>query len=383
MLLLQSFRAVLAASTACMLPVDQRRLIFKKADEAYAQRASTLSNTLDIAHNATGLASMAAATAGVPDMSVFYAKSALTGFAQISQIHPSFVLTAAKGGKWTFIAKAPQRTQLLDELWSTLEEELLNQELLWSFWVEWYNAIRKGEPLDWDLSFRIVKELTEADWEKGGDDWEASARHVARRIAEIRAEWEAEQNGSTEVTPEPVDPAATSNLFEKAPLVTASLASMSASISLGIDAFERMARPNEPVPMVEAMRALPRTAQRICELLEAGKGSDAHDTALALEVGRLRAEVARLQAELKAAHGELEELRKKTWYRSASVVFSAGVLSAVVTGVWALSGDEKSLETRWNKLAVDLKFLQSKVWPEPEDRFDEPFRYELPEAFDA
>lgn len=35
--------------------------------------------------------------------------------------------------------------------------------------------------------------MTEEDWEKGGDDWEASARHVAGRIREIRATWLAEQ----------------------------------------------------------------------------------------------------------------------------------------------------------------------------------------------
>lgn len=35
--------------------------------------------------------------------------------------------------------------------------------------------------------------MTDDDWEKGGDDWDASARHVADRIREIRAAWLAEQ----------------------------------------------------------------------------------------------------------------------------------------------------------------------------------------------
>ncbi len=38
-------------------------------------------------------------------------------------------------------------------------------------------------------------------------------------------------------------------------------------------------------------------------------------------------------------------------------LLAGGVLSAVVTAVYAVSGDEKLLEDRWNKLALDFENL--------------------------
>ncbi|MEP4197924.1 MAG: hypothetical protein ABJL99_20045 [Aliishimia sp.] len=73
--------------------------------------------------------------------------------------------------------------------WQSLHDFMQADLQTWRFWRDWYEAILKDEPLDWALSFRIATELTVDDWEKGGDDWLISARHVARRIAHIRIEF--------------------------------------------------------------------------------------------------------------------------------------------------------------------------------------------------
>lgn len=67
----------------------------------------------------------------------------------------------------------------LDEGWDWLRAHLAADPEKWGFWLEWYEAILNGQPLPWELSFRIATTLTDKDWDKG-------AAHVAERIAEIR-----------------------------------------------------------------------------------------------------------------------------------------------------------------------------------------------------
>lgn len=262
------------------------------------------------------------------------------------------------------------------DLWNDLSAQMKKEGESWIFWIEWYQAILKGQPLSWSMCYRIVMNLSDEDWNKGPE-------HVAEEIRKIRAAWEVEHGGLSEVSPEPVGAESTAALFERAPLVSASLTSMSATISLGVGAFDEISRPNEMVGMIEAMRALPETADRICNILKEGRGASGAETSLALEVGRLRAEVSRLENELKVAHKELDELRKKPWYKSASVVFTASALGTVVTGAWMLSGDDLELQDRWNKLAQDFEFLRSEMFSDPDTCFEEPLKFALPETVET
>ncbi len=52
----------------------------------------------------------------------------------------------------------------------------------WSFWIEWYERILNGDPMDWRLIFRIATEVTE-------EEWEAGQGVVAKRIREVQADF--------------------------------------------------------------------------------------------------------------------------------------------------------------------------------------------------
>ena len=239
---------------------------------------------------------------------------------------------------------------------------------IWGFWHDWYLAMWEGRFTDWDLAIEVAK-IPDAVWKQG-------AEAVAAAIREIEARSAA---GLKDITPEDVLPHNVTNLFDRAPIVQASMATFSETINLRVDAFSRLARPNERISFFDTLKALPETADRIAYLVVQDRTDGGNQTALALEVGRLRAQIEQLKADLKAAHSELQELRKKPWYKKSSVLVMGAVVSTIATGAWVLSGEDKALEERWNKLAVDLEFLTTKIWPEPENKVLDFLRFELPD----
>jgi hypothetical protein len=56
---------------------------------------------------------------------------------------------------------------------------------IWGFWIEWYQGIWDGSPMDWELQHKIAI-IPDAEWEMG-------AGNIAKRIEEIRALFELEQ----------------------------------------------------------------------------------------------------------------------------------------------------------------------------------------------
>ena len=209
------------------------------------------------------------------------------------------------------------------------------------------------------------------------EDWGAGPAHVANRIREVRAAWEQNRASQSDVVPEGMANANVIQLFDRAPLVQASMANLSASVLLKTNVFDRMQRPNEEIAFLSSLNALPKTAQRISDIVTKGRDEAGAETALALEVGRLRGEVERLRSDLKAAIADIEVLRQKPWYKSASVLWMGGTLGAVISGLWLLSADDNRIEERWNNLATDFDFLTKKIWPELEDNEAEPLRLEL------
>ena len=66
--------------------------------------------------------------------------------------------------------------------WSLVREKLLNDTdpkrgADWSFWVEWYDEILRGDPQDWELLYKIAV--------SDDIDWHASPREVNEAIARI------------------------------------------------------------------------------------------------------------------------------------------------------------------------------------------------------
>ena len=118
---------------------------------------------------------------------------------------------------------------------------------------------------DWELAFEVIK-IADEVWE--GED---AAQKVADEIERIKAEL---RKPDEEITPEPVAPSNVHKLFETAPVVQASMATLSETLTLRVDAFYRMLRVNEAIPFVETFRALPQTAARIADILAKGQEHD-------------------------------------------------------------------------------------------------------------
>ncbi len=245
----------------------------------------------------------------------------------------------------------------------------------WAFFKRWYSEMWAGTFRDWDLAVEVA--LLDPDlW--NGDD---ALAKVAQAIREIEARLGA--RGSDDLIPEDVQTSNVTPLFQRAPIVQASMATLSETINLRLDAFSRLSRQNEPIAFYETLKGLPVTAERVAKAVALGPETVGRDVVLAEEIGRLRAQVAQLAADLRAAHAELAELRAKPWYKKSSVLFVGGTISTIISAAVLLSGEDKLLEDRWNKLAVDLEFLRSKIWPAPDDRILDEFRFELPDVEDV
>ena len=86
---------------------------------------------------------------------------------------------------------------------------------------------------DWELAFEVIK-IADEVWE--GED---AAQKVADEIERIKAELRKPDEG---ITLEPVAPSNVHKLFETAPVVQASMATLSETLTLRVDAFYRMLR---------------------------------------------------------------------------------------------------------------------------------------------
>lgn len=89
---------------------------------------------------------------------------------------------------WPEIWPDNNMPEALQQGWSALKAQWADAPDDWSFWIEWYEGILNGTPMDWDLIFKIATEITE-------EEWDAGQVRVAARIREIRLDYR------TSVTP--------------------------------------------------------------------------------------------------------------------------------------------------------------------------------------
>lgn len=201
----------------------------------------------------------------------------------------------------------------------------------WRFWNDWFQGMSEGAPLTWELCFEIATELTIDDWE-GHDDWEANARHVARRIEEIRAEWDGEQIDNDGRFHE-LEPSNVSYLWDHAPIAVSSFEGTAQSIAVGFDAFRADARLNQTPEVFKALERVPASLDRLENILR-GQKSDAAEDALKAEIGRLNAKVAALVVALSAARVEISELKASNCKSSISPWWGAAIGSVLSAPVW-------------------------------------------------
>ncbi|WP_300018254.1 hypothetical protein [uncultured Roseobacter sp.] len=90
---------------------------------------------------------------------------------------------AANSTRWITLWQPEEQKTALDGSWDSLKKILQADQLDWTFWIEWYEAILAGRPLPWELTQRIALEVERKDWETGQGA-------VAKRIDEIRKDFE-------------------------------------------------------------------------------------------------------------------------------------------------------------------------------------------------
>ena len=161
------------------------------------------------------------------------------------------------------------------------------------------------------------------------------------------------------------------------------MATLSETLTLRVDAFNRMSRVNKPIPFVETFRILPQTATNIANILAEGPEHDGSSSELAIEVGKLRVEVERLKVDLKAALEEIDELRTKPWYKSSSILFAGVTIPTIFSALFLLSGGDDRLEDCWNNVGAGIEFLRDKFWPDEKGQHSEPMRLEPPDEFEV
>lgn len=89
---------------------------------------------------------------------------------------------------WGPLWERVNQPQIVQQGWNALKAQWAADDADWSFWIEWYEGILNGSPMDWDLIFKIATEIT-------NEEWDAGQVRVAARIREIRHDYR------TSVTP--------------------------------------------------------------------------------------------------------------------------------------------------------------------------------------
>lgn len=188
------FRAMLIAVAASTCPATEMKGLESSAEPASDSAASA---SRSAAHSA---ARFAAHSAAASTLSCLSARSAVRSAARSAahsaesanqSAEPDFHVfahsaaysaasnDAENASAWARLWHNDQIPQTLATGLEQLQALMSSNEIIWGFWLEWYEAILNGHPLPWELSFRIATTLTDEDWDKG-------PTHVAERIAEIR-----------------------------------------------------------------------------------------------------------------------------------------------------------------------------------------------------
>ncbi len=186
-----SFRALLISTAAATCPAAEiREFGVDSAAAAAAAAAAAHTSAFTATHSAAFTACSAdSAVYSAADSATYSASAAFSvSYSGLAE-HATYSATSADTehpGTWPFLWPKKQMPDGFDMLWPELKSRLNTDPEKWAFWLEWYEAILEGKPLDWDLTRRIAREVTGAEWASGPEV-------VARRIEEIRARSELER----------------------------------------------------------------------------------------------------------------------------------------------------------------------------------------------
>ena len=70
--------------------------------------------------------------------------------------------------------------------WQYLRQRLEKDNDNWGFWIDWYENCLQGTPIDWNLIYKLAREISAQDWNEG-------EKRVADRVREISALFQLEE----------------------------------------------------------------------------------------------------------------------------------------------------------------------------------------------
>ncbi|MDQ2088581.1 hypothetical protein [Marimonas arenosa] len=209
-----------------------------------------------------------------------------------------------------------------------------------------------GKPLDWELQ-RCVALIPDQDWDKGPE-------HIAEKIEDIRAEYEAEKSAGQSREPE-YEPENVTHLFRHPRSAVASVTYAAASINQSFEQFgmETAQWLNETPEFLRSLELVPANLKRIGDILANQPQNEASEQALREEIGSLNARIAQLEKELAKAKDDLE-LEAKPWFEKLALLRTG--LAAAIGTVWTVSGDDLGPKKRCEMLAEFWEFFGGPEW---------------------
>jgi hypothetical protein len=233
----------------------------------------------------------------------------------------------------------------------------LSQQSVWSFWRDWYQGFLDGNPLDWELQRRVALI----------DDviWDAGPEAVAEEIERIKVEFEAQlpkQPRFPAYEPDDLRP-----LIQNRIIATASLQGLAVQISGAIEQYHAdtgaNALPEALAPLQDMPALMNAIADRLGGIQQPDNISPETEQDLRAEIGRLNAKVAELENRLSALSAEIESLSRSEKGKVFSLLRNTALLGGLVSGLWAMSGDELGARARYENIITytnDIRALLMK-----------------------
>lgn len=186
--------------------------------------------------------------------------------------------------------------EALQQGWSALKAQWAADDADWSFWIEWYEGILNGTPMDWDLIFNITTEISE-------EDWDAGPAAVAARIGQIRKDFESP----------PLDQDALQSQVQQlaqSPILYADVAqSAGLQVEAAILTFKREALANQLPDGFAAFETLAPSFLSISATLSVPAGTPPDTAALRAEINHLHSVIEQLRSDLREARSRLSDAR--------------------------------------------------------------------------
>ncbi len=168
-----SLRATLISGAMATCPPASKNALIpaaaaaKTAADDVSHRAKTADRTI---FHAVLAARAAAQTASdqtfVPDFQLPML-SATGRSARAPQDYSAITFDANHPKDWPKLWPESEMPSAMESDWSGLKRRWNEDDADWSFWIDWYERILNGTPMDWDLVFQIATGVTDTEWEGG------------------------------------------------------------------------------------------------------------------------------------------------------------------------------------------------------------------------